>query len=170
MLIPEEARRGRINEPGCVWDTSLVKADLIALRDSDRGAWAKLVALIEDSEQHGLHFEEEGHDYRAPIGNHVEPAEFRGEPMPWLGELRVEERTPKHKSRLGDEAQHRLYFGEPDDPSNLVLGLSMGHKRGLDRDAGRKQTSQMVDAMWKLIRWCESRSPKTGWREWAWKV
>lgn len=25
----------------------------------------------------------------------------------------------------------------------------------------------MIDAMWKLIRWCESRSPKTGWREWA---
>jgi hypothetical protein len=170
MKTPEDAKRGRINEAGCRWDTSLAQADLDDLRDSDRGAWAKLVALIEDSEEYGLPFDAHGHDYSAPVGDRVKPAEFHGRPMPWLGELRVEERTPKRRSRLGDAAQYRLYCGEPNDPSDLVLGLSIGHKRGRDLDASNKQTRQMVDAMWKLIHWCESRSPQTGWREWAPKV
>lgn len=163
----EDARRARLNKAGCRWDTSLIQVDLDALRNSDRGAWAKTVALMVDSEQHGLPFHANGHDYRAPVGDKVKAAEFRGKPMPWLGELRVEERTPKRASRIGDAVQYRLYFGEPDDPSNLVLGLSIGRKRGRDRDAGRKQTRQMIDAMWKLIRWCESRTPKTGWRAWT---
>lgn len=167
MGISGAARRGRVNAAGCCWDTSLVRRDLDGLRVADRGAWAKLIALIEDSEQYGLPFDAHGYDYSAPVGERVKAAEFRGRPVPWLGELRVEERTPKRASRLGDAVQYRLYFGEPNDPSDLVLGLSIGHKRGRDRDAGRKQTRQMIDAMWKLIGWCESRTPKTGWREWT---
>lgn len=164
MDTPEDAKRGRINSAGCRWDTTLVWADLDGLRNSDRGAWAKLTALIEDSEQFGLPFDAHGHDYSAPVGARVKPTAFRGRPVPWLGELRVEERTPKRRSRLGDAVRYRPYFGGPDHPSNLVLGLSIGRKRGRDRDAGDKQTRQMVDAMWKLIFWCESRSPSTGWR------
>ena len=159
-------RRGRLNKAGCRWDVSLLQTDLDALRHADRGAWAKIVALMADSEQHGLPFDANGHDYRAPVGERINATEFRGQPMPWLGELRVAERTPKHPSPLGDEAQYRLYFGEPDTPSNLVLGLSIGSKRGQDHDATDKQTRQMVDAMWKLIHWCESRTPITGWRSW----
>ena len=60
-----------------------------------------------------------------------------------------------------------LYFGKPDEPSNLVLGLSIGEKRGRDRDASRMQTRQVIDAMWRLIKWCESRLPIIGWRVWA---
>lgn len=165
MGVPEAARRGRLNVAGCRWDISLAQPDLDDLRVTDHGAWAKLIALIVDSEEHGLPFDPDGYDYSAPVGERVKPAEFRGRPVPWLGELRVEERTPKRASRLGDAAHYRLYFGEPNEPSDLVLGLSIGHKRGRDRDAGRKQTRQMLDAMWKLIHWCESRSPKTGWRE-----
>jgi hypothetical protein len=167
MGMSEAARRGRVNAAGCRWDTSLVQRDLDDLRVADRGAWAKLIALIEDSEQYGLPFDAHGHDYRAPVGERVKATEFRGRPLPWLGELRVDERTPKRASPLGDAVQYRLYFGEPDDPPDLVLGLSLGHKRGRDRNAGRKQTRQMIDAMWKLIRWCESRTPKTRWREWT---
>lgn len=165
MGISETPRRGRVNVAGCRWGLSLVQPDLDNLRVADRGAWAKLMALIADSEQYGLPFDAHGYDYSAPVGKRVTSADFRGQPVPWLGELRVEERTPKRASRLGDAAQYRLYFGEPDDPPELVLGLSIGQKRGRDRDANRKQTRQMIDAMWRLIRWCESRSPKTGWRE-----
>ncbi|MBS9534980.1 hypothetical protein KIH27_15430 [Mycobacterium sp. M1] len=165
MGIPDSATVGRVNGGGCRWDTALVWADLNALRVADRGAWAKLVALIEDSEQYGLPFDAQGYDYSAPVGRRIKAVEFCGRPVPWLGELRVDERSPKRTSRLGDAAQYRLYFGEPNDPSGLVLGLSIGQKRGRDRDASRKQTRQMIDAMWKLIRWRESRSPTTGWRE-----
>lgn len=166
MATDEVARRGRINDAGCQWDVSLVQVDLESLRTTDRGAWAKFVALMVDAEQYGLTFDVHGRDYSAPVGDRIKPIEFRGKPMPWLGELRVEERTPQRPSPLGDAVHHRLYFGEPDHPSNLILGLSMGHKRGRDRDASRKQTRQMIDAMWKLIHWRESRTPKTGWRSW----
>ncbi|OBH19938.1 hypothetical protein [Mycolicibacter sinensis] len=170
MDIPAAAKRGRVNAAGCRWDTTLAQPSLDDLHVADRGAWAKLVALIADSEQYGLPFDANGYDYSAPVGERVRSATFRGRSVPWLGELRVEERTPQRASRLGDAAQYRLYFGEPNDPPDLVLGLSIGQKRGRDRDAGRKQTRQMIDAMWKLIRWCESRTPKTGWRERAQKV
>lgn len=158
------ARRGRLNTPGCRWDISLVREDLAALRRIDRGAWAKFIALMADSEEHGLTLAANGHDYRAPIGDHIRAAEFGDRPMPWLGELRVQERTPKHQSPLGDEVHHRLYFGEPHKPSNAVVAVSMGDKHGQDPHAGAKQTHQIADAMWKLIHWCESRVPKTGWR------
>lgn len=164
MGISEAARRGRANMAGCRWDLSLAQPDLDTVRVADGGAWAKLIALIADSEQYGLPFDANGHDYRAPVGKRVTSAEFRGRPVPRLGELRVEERTPKRASRLGDATQYRRYFGEPNQPPELVLGLSIRPKRGRDRNAGRKQTRQ-IDAMWKLTWRCESRSPKTGWRE-----
>jgi hypothetical protein len=168
--IPQQAKRGRINSAGCTWDNHLCETELDALRNTDRGAWQKMMSLIEDSQDFGLPFDAHGDDYSAPVGDRVKRSEFRGRVPPWLGELRVQERTPKRKSKLGDEAEHRLYFGEPDQPSNAILGLSVREKRGHDRRANRKQTQHMVDAMWKLIHWCEGRSPKTGWRGWDWTV
>lgn len=126
-----------------------------------------MLALIEDSEQGGLPFGPDGPDYRAPVGVQVKDAAFvRQGGRPWLGELRVDERTPKRKSRLGDAAEYRLYFGEPDSPETAVLGLSVGVKRGRDRRATDKQTQQMINAMWKLIKWCDRRKPRIGWRKW----
>ena len=168
--IPEQAKRGRINDAGCKWDNELCQAELDALRESDRGAWLKMMALIADSEDFGLPFDAHGDDYSAPVGERVKRTEFRGRVPPWLGELRVHERTPKRRSKLGNEAEHRLYFGEPHHPTNAILGLSVREKRGHDRWANRRQTQHMVDAMWKVIHWCERQTPKTGWREWEWNV
>lgn len=125
-------------------------------------------ALIEDSEQFGLPYDSYGDGYCAPVGERVKRTEFRGRPVPWLGELRVEERQPKRKSLLGDAADHRLYFGEPNEPETLVLATFLGGKRGRDLRATAKQTQQMVRAMWGVIHWCESRQPKTSWRNWDW--
>jgi hypothetical protein len=124
-----------------------------------------MMALIEDSEQYGLPFDAEGDDYSAPSGSRVKQSEFGRRPKPWLGELRVEERTPKKPSAIGNATYYRLYFGEPDEPPNAILGLSIGEKLGRDREANRKQTKQMRDAMWALIHWCERQSPATGWRK-----
>ncbi|WP_216909705.1 hypothetical protein [Nocardia noduli] len=88
--------------------------------------------------------------------------------MPWLGELRVDERAPKKPSRPGNAREHRLYFGEPDVPTDLVLGSGVGTKRGQESHVGSKQTAQMKQAMWAIIRWCEEAIPPTTWRVWNW--
>lgn len=168
--VPEHAKRGRLNVAGCRWDKALCQQHLDNLKRSDRGAWAMMNALIEESEDRGLPIDQHGDGYAAPVGERVKPTEFRGRPTPWLGELRVEERTPRRRSALGNTAHHRLYFGEPNDPDDLVMALLLDSKRGRDPLALIKQTKAMVNAMWALMKWCEGRDPATGWREWDWSV
>jgi hypothetical protein len=160
---PERARRGRINDAGCKWIRDLCGADLEGLKKKDKDAWKKVIALIEDSEQYGMPFDAEGDDYSAPVGERVRRSAFGGRPRPWLGELRVEERRRK-RSALGNTAHYRLYFGEPEQPPNAILGLLVEEKRGRDLRAFEKQTAKMLKAMKMLIHWCEHQSPSCGWR------
>ncbi len=167
--IPPAELHGRLNCAGCAWNLELCGPQLEDLRRTDPGAFRKFYALMETAVEEGLSASENGADgYRVPVGGKVNRHEFKGRDMPWLGELRVDERTPKRPSPPGKAFEHRLYFGEPDVPANLIVGSVLGCKRGGDRGADQKQTEQMKKAMWGIIHWCEEANPPTSWRVWNW--
>lgn len=156
----------RIHEAGCAWDLQLCADDLNHLRSIDPGAWRVLIAMIRRSSSAGLEARKNGRDYRVPVGDKVRATEFKRRPKPWLGELKVDERTRKRPSKPGQSIEHRLYFGEPDKPETLVLGVSLREKSHRDPNPAAQQTVHIRDAMWKVIFWCEEREPPVGWRSW----
>lgn len=166
--IPPDELHGRLNSAGCAWNVELCAGELNSLRSSDEGAFRVLYALMETAMETGLPTSENGHGYRVPVGEQVARRDFGKRDMPWLGELRVDERTPKRPSKPGNAQEHRLYFGEPGRPDNLVLGTGIGVKRGQESHVSDKQTRQMKHAMWAVIHWCEQADPPTGWRVWNW--
>ncbi|PBC35019.1 hypothetical protein CJ179_50315 [Rhodococcus sp. ACS1] len=164
--IPEDALVSRVNLRGCNWDyTEDCETGLSALKAIDQGAWDMMMARIRRSHRSGLKLSDNGDTYRAPVGNLVNPKKFKRRAMPWLGELKVDERTPKKRSKPGRAAEYRLYFGEPLHDNLLVVGVSVGIKHGSDGDAVKKQTDAMEDAMWKIIFWCEDPGRAVIWRE-----
>ena len=130
MEVPEHAKRGRLNRAGCSWDIALCQDGLDALKRHDRQAWMQFQALIEEAEQNGLDFGTHGSGYSAPLGKRIAKADFRAHPTPWIGELRVEGRRPKRGPLTGNTLVCRLYFGEPDTPADLVLGVAMAIAMG----------------------------------------
>ncbi|QBJ97505.1 hypothetical protein ERC79_17330 [Rhodococcus sp. ABRD24] len=165
--MPEHLRRSRIHTPGCDWNyTDSCADELIELKRVDRDAYEVLAALIIDAIDVGLDVDDNGGDtYTVPVGWHVDrQRHFSRKPMPWLGELKAE-------GTWGRQVDYRLYFLEtkiaPDGEADAILGSSCPAGKGVagDYDQGG-QTGDMLDAMWRGIKWCEAHDPVRLWRVW----
>nr|VTP03946.1 hypothetical protein BIN_B_05322 [Mycobacterium riyadhense] len=99
----------RLRRGNCDWDsTDTCRADLTQLRAEDTDAWAMLNQLVRRSRQPaGL------------TGHHKSPLRVPSQHV--MGELKSRSRN----TRL----MYRLYYGEPDQLSRLVVGLMVALKR-----------------------------------------
>ncbi|MGV9799591.1 hypothetical protein ACWDTP_16220 [Mycobacterium sp. NPDC003449] len=124
---------------GCVWEYAPVAVEALdRLQLSDPFAHGELMGLIEDSQAPGglaaAIGRDDGYDYRAPLPRL--PAQLKEPPR--LGELKI-------KGKRGVE--HRLYFSEPDSPTNTVVAVGYGCKDPRDLRAPIKQRDQIRKAM-----------------------
>ena len=139
--------------------------ELRELKRIDTDAYEVLAALILDAREFGLDVDDNGGDtYSVPVGVHVDrQRHFNTKPMPWLGELKAE-------GTQGKQIDYRLYFLEtsaPREETDLILGSSLPPGKGVGRFySAHAQTRQMLDAMWRGIKWCEGQHPARSWRTW----
>ncbi|GAC71095.1 hypothetical protein [Gordonia soli] len=118
--------------------------DLEELKSLDRFAWNGLVGLIEEAE--GLGVDIDDTLVRSPLirspGGMVDP--------PWLGEFKT-----VGKAIRGGGARHwRLYFGEPTNHQDHVVGVRVWHKMSTwsQRVTDEREADAIRKAM-KTLKW-----------------
>ncbi|WAB10619.1 hypothetical protein SEA_ECLIPTUS_54 [Gordonia phage Ecliptus] len=89
--------------------------DFAKLKDDDRFAWVGFCALIEDATKGGVDLDES--QVRCPLD--FAPPKVH-EP-PWMGEFKV-------VGKKNGKKHWRLYFGEPINHQDLVVGVDLWHK------------------------------------------
>ncbi|OHO81437.1 hypothetical protein HMPREF2736_06570 [Corynebacterium sp. HMSC036E10] len=166
-LVLDNERACRFNLPGCTTlQTPLHKAEDEKLYEHDPAAWELTHALIQDAHDYGLDEEDNAElydscpecSYRAPMGKRAFRKAGRGNPVPWTGELRVEE------SGAGDDCGGwwRIYFhdllrGEILADEVLLSAVRLKRRDRRSAAVGRfmmnQQDRDVLDAIDSARRW-----------------
>lgn len=162
----------RFNQPGATTvETSLFDVEDREFRESDAEAWELTHALIQDAHERGLEESENAENfeycpdciYRAPVGDRAAKKASLNPPVPWTGELRVEE-TGSGDGRGG---WWRTYFhdlDENDRAADEVLLSSVRLKTAEKKSAfvGRFRMSQqdrdILNAMNVARKWAKRQN------------
>ena len=123
----------RLRRGSCRWAAAeYFQEEMDALRAADIDAWNLLDELIERSRHRGLR------------GHHSYP--MRTAAPSRMGEL---------KATAADGELLRLYYGEPDHPADVVVGLHVKPKRIYEKGAATRvgQNRQIRVAKARFIKW-----------------